>query len=148
MAEPSLPTSRVYVTVGGHDYELVPTAKLTFPETKEAKRISGGMALVDLEQGIQKSDPDAWFAWIYVSVRRATPTITEQELIDQIGDTPIVAVIGSVREEALEVATPDPPAPTSTSGGETTPNGSGSGETTPLLSTLATAGQPTSETPT
>jgi hypothetical protein len=54
-----------------------------------------------------------------------------------------MAVIATAEEEAPEVAAPDPPAPGSKSDADEQPNGSGSGETIPELSTLETSGQPT-----
>lgn len=89
MSDDPRPAERVYVTVNETRYELVQTSKLTFPETKEAKRISG-MPLVDMEVALGKADPDAWFAWMYVSIRRTQPTLTERQLEQAIGDTPIV----------------------------------------------------------
>jgi hypothetical protein len=139
MADDPRPAARVYVTVNEQKIELVPTAKLTWPETKEAKRVSG-MPLVEMEEGLQKADPDAWFAWIYVSLRRVYPKTTEAELEAAIGDTPIIAVIESVEEEAPEVAAPDPPAFPSPSVSAAPRNGGDSGEKTPQLSTLETAG--------
>jgi hypothetical protein len=139
MSDDPRPATRVYVTVNEQKVELVPTSKLTWPEVREAKRVSG-MALVDLEQGLKDADPDAWFAWIYVSLRRAYPSTTEAELEAAIGDVPMVAVIESVEGEASEVAAPDPPASPFTSASDEPTNENGSGETTPPLSTLETAG--------
>lgn len=139
MADPS-PAKRVYVTVNEIRYELVPTDKLTFPETKEAKRVSEGMSLAEIEEGIKNVDPDAWFAWMYVSIRRSWPKLTPAELTQAIGDTPIAAIIESVEEEASEVAGGDPPAQRLPSVEPVQQNGNGSGEKTPELSTLETAG--------
>lgn len=138
------PAERVFVTVGGQEWELVPTDKLTMPELHEAKRVSKGMALVDMETGLGKADVDAWFAWLYVSIRRKAPALTEAELTRMIGDTPIAAIIQSVRDETPEVAAADDPlSMTSTTVEPDSPNGNGSGETTPEPSTLETFGQPT-----
>jgi len=139
MSDDPRPAERVYVTVNETRYELVQTSKLTFPETKEAKRISG-MPLVDMEVALGKADPDAWFAWMYVSIRRTQPTLTERQLEQAIGDTPIVAIIESVEKEAPEVAAADPPAHASASDASVQQNGKGSGEKIPEPSTLETAG--------
>lgn len=141
------PAARVYVTVGGKRWELTPTNKMTWPEAKEAKRICG-LALVDMEAAIQKADPDAWFAWLFVSIRRQWPALTEADLTHAIGDTPIVAVIETVEDDAPEVAFPDPPASASVSDATANGNDSDSGSTTLLPSTRGTAGQPTSLTQT
>ena len=101
------------------------------------------MPLVDMEQAIQKADADAWFAWMYVSIRRQWPALTEKMLEDAIGDTPVVAVIETVEREAHEVAAPLPPVRAPESGAVELRNGSGFGEPTPLPSTLATSGQRT-----
>jgi hypothetical protein len=132
----------VYVTVDGQRWQMVPLEKLTWPETKELKRLSE-MPMAVASKALKQSDPDAWFAWLYVSIRRQRPTLTEAELTAAIGDTPLMAVIATAEEEAPEVAAPDPPAPGSKSDADEQPNGSGSGETIPELSTLETSGQPT-----
>jgi hypothetical protein len=142
----TLPASRVFLTLKDMRWELIPTGKLTFPETKEAKRVSGGMSLVDLEAGIAKADSDAWFAWMFVSIRRVHPTLTEAELMGAIGDTSVVDLIAGLEREAPEAATPDPlgsagPEPLNGPGGP--PNENGSSETIPELSTLETSGEPT-----
>jgi hypothetical protein len=142
MSDPR-PAKRVYVTIAEVRHELVPTSKLTFPETKVMKRVSEGMALVEIEQGIAKADPDAWFAWIYVSLRRKRPTLTVEELETAIGETPIVAVINSAEDEASEVADPDPPAQRLANGSDEQPSDNGSGEKTQPPSIPAIAGPPT-----
>lgn len=147
MADPT-PTKRVFVTVADTKWELVPTDKLTFPETKEIKRVTSspgvpGMSLGDLDAGIKSMDGDAWFAWLYVSIRRKSPTLTVAELEATIGDTPVAAVVETVEAEAPEVADPDPPAQASTSDADAQLNGNGSGEKTPPASIPATAGPPT-----
>lgn len=139
------PAKRLFVTIAEVRWELVPTGKLTWPETVEAKRISG-MPIVDMEVGIGKADPDAWFAWMYVSIRRKRPTLTEAELMAAIGDTPLVAVIESVEEEGPEVADPDPLAQPLTSDDAAEPNGSGSSEKIPPLSIPETSGHLSSQT--
>jgi len=114
MSDAPSPSKRAFVTINGQRWELVPTDKLTFPETKEAKRVSSdehgrnGMSLAELSEGIKSMDGDAWFAWMYVSIRRKWPTLTVTEFAEAIGDTPVAAVIETVEEEASEVADPDP----------------------------------------
>jgi hypothetical protein len=140
MSDKPEPAFRSYVTINELRWELVPTDKLTWPEVKEAKRVSG-MALLDMEGGLLKADPDAWFAMLFVSIRRQWPTLTEKELEDAIGDTPIMAVLDSIEKEAPEVAGPVPPAkqpepPTSVK----RPDENGSGDETRQPSTLETVG--------
>lgn len=136
------PVSRVFVTIGGTRWEMVPTGKLTWPEAKEAKRVCG-MPLVDMEAAIQKADPDAWFAWMLVSIRRQWPSLTERELETAIGDTPVAAVIETAESEMVEVSDPLPPAQAPGNGADSEKNGNGSGELTPPFSTLETAGHQT-----
>jgi hypothetical protein len=141
----TLPTSRVFVTLKDTRYELIPTGKLTFPETREAKRISGGMSLVDLEAGIAKADADAWTAWLFVSIRRMHP-VTEAELAAAIGDTSVVDLIAGLERAAPEAATPDPlgsAGPEPPNGPAGLPNENGSSETTPELSTPGISGAQT-----
>jgi hypothetical protein len=63
------PEARVYVTVDGQRWQMVPLEKLTWPETKELKRLSE-MPMAVASKALKQSDPDAWFAWLYVSIRR------------------------------------------------------------------------------
>lgn len=143
MSDDPHPAKRAYVTIDGRRWELVPTNKLTFPETKEAKRVSGGMSLVEIEQGVENADPDAWFAWLYVSIRREWPALTVAELERAFADTPLVAVIATVEARAPEVADPNPPAQAPPSGADELPNGNGSGEKTQQPSTPETSGHRT-----
>lgn len=142
MTDDPRPAERVFVTVDDLRWELVPTDKLTFPEAKEVKRVCE-MSLAELEEGLKVIDGDAWFAWIYVSIRRKQPKLTVAELEQMIGDTPISAVIESVENETPEVAAPNPPARASLSDADEQTNGGGSGEKTQVLSTLETAGHRT-----
>jgi hypothetical protein len=96
--EEQTPDTLTYVTLGGDRYELVPTAKLTFPEIRLIKKMTG-MSLVELETGLAGADPDAWFAWLFVSMRRQHPTIQESDLENLIGDSPLLAVIEAVKSE-------------------------------------------------
>ena len=106
--EPIAPEQRTYITVNERRWELVPPAKFTWAEAREAKRVSGGMTLIELEEGIPTFDPDAWFAWIYVSVKREWPTVTVVELEAAIGDTPLTAVLGTLEADGAEVAADGP----------------------------------------
>jgi hypothetical protein len=139
MLDPS-PAKRAYVTVADITYELVATEKLTFPESRELKRVSGGMSLAEAEKGINSLDTDAWFAWMFVSIKREWPTLTTDELESAIGETPILAVIKSVTQEVPEVANQDPPEPPPESVPLEQTNGSDSGEKTPQLSTPGPVG--------
>jgi hypothetical protein len=148
MADDPRPEPRAYVTIAETEWELVPTGKLSWPEAKEIKRVTAspgvpGMALVDLERGLASSDPDAWLAWIYISIRRTRATVTIAEIEALIGDTPVVAVIETVRRDAPEVAAPDPPARTSENASVEQKNGSGSGEKIQPPSTPVTVGNQT-----
>jgi hypothetical protein len=143
MIEDPRPAKRVFITVAEQRWELVPTDKLTFPETKEVKRVSDGMSLKELNEGITNVDGDAWLAWIYVSIRRKWPTLTFEELVQTIGDTPVADLIETLEEETPEVAAADPPARPALNGVGEQQNGNGSGEKIPQPSTLATAGPPT-----
>ena len=106
--EPIAPEQRTYITVNERRWELVPPAKFTWSEAREAKRVSGGMTLIELEEGIPTFDPDAWFAWIYVSVKREWPTVTVVELEAAIGDTPLTAVLGTLEADGAEVPDASP----------------------------------------
>lgn len=138
-----IPASRIYITVAGNRYALVPTDKLLSPELRELKRVSG-LALAPFTKAIEDADWDAWFAWIYISMRRERANLTEAQLENEIGDTPPVAVIGSVEEETPEVAATDPlDNGDESSASESTQNGNGSGATIPPLSTSDPSGHRT-----
>jgi len=143
MSEPR-PAVRITIPIGGVVRDLIPTEKLTLPELKTVKRVSGGMALADFEDGLKKGDGDAWLAWIYVSLLRVQPTLTVQELEQVIGDEPLIGLVEKVEREAPEVAQPDPPDLTSSNGSAATTNDNGSGGKTPEPSTAAISGHPTS----
>lgn len=136
------PGERRYVTLQEARYELAPIEKLTFPESKLVKSMCG-MGLGSFGQAIQDLDGDAWFAYLFVSIRRQHPSFTEADLDRLVGDTPLIVVIETLADETPEVALPDPPALPSLSGDGDPKNGNGSGETIPQPSTLATAGQRT-----
>lgn len=129
--ETPTPTVRTFVTVDGTKYELVDFDKMTWPETKVAKQVSG-MNLAQMEQGCLGMDPDAWFAWVLVSIRRQQPRLTERDLEQMIGDTPLVAIVETVEREEPEVSHPDVPPDLSpdTSSTSTPLSSNGSGEST------------------
>ena len=109
--EPIAPERRSFITINERKWELFSPGKFSYPETREAKRVSGGMTILDIEEGIPKLDTDAWFAWIYVSVKREWPTVTVVELEAALGDTAWTAVVGTLELEAHEVADGVPLAP-------------------------------------
>lgn len=137
MADPDEPLA-VFITVADMEYELAPTNKLTFPEVRELKAASGGMTLKQVEEGIQEADPDAWVGWIFVSVRRKWPNLTLEEFFQAIGDTPMIEVIATVRQEEDE---PSPPVVAADAAALTpSPDSNGSSTVTPLSSTPVISG--------
>lgn len=143
------PAKRVLITLAGREWQLVPMHKLTLPESTEAKRLSGGMSLADMEEGIGKADSEAWFAWLFVSIRRQWPTLTVKDLEAAIGDIPLLEVIESVKvddPEGHEVGRPPDSAPQS--GADNPTSEDGSSEKTQAPSTPGTSGSPLSPTQT
>lgn len=143
MSNDPRPTKTVVVTIDGQRWEMTPLDKLTFPETKELKRVSDGMSLKEVGEGIEGIDGDAWFAWMYVSIRRKCPTLTVAELEAAIGDTPVGAIVEAAETVAPEGADADPPAPASANDALEQQNDNGSGEKTLPHSTLETVGHRT-----
>lgn len=139
--EEKRPAQRVYVTVGHREFLVVATDKLSMPELREAKRISG-MPLADMEVAFAKADPDAWTAMLYVSIRRVEPTLTVEDLDRMFGDTPLMAIVETIRDETPEVAVPDPLASTSTNDNNDQKNELDSGEKILPVSTPVTSGSP------
>ena len=129
------PETRTVFKIGESPYELVPPAKMSYPELRELKRVSQGMTPAEVERALVDSDPDAWFATILVSMRRVAPQITEAKLEEMLGDRPLVSVIATLENEGPEVADDSPP-----EGEQGGRNGTVSGETTPQLSTLVVSG--------
>ena len=140
--EPIAPERRSFITINERKWELFSPGKFSWSESRDAKRVSNGMTILDIEEGIPKLDTDAWFAWIYVSVKREWPTVTVVELEAALGDTAWTAVVGTLELEAQEVADA---VPLELGGDVNGMNDSADfGSPTPPVSTPETHGTPTS----
>ena len=109
----------------GVSYRLIPTTEWDFRDALFGKQASGGMSVLQVEQGVMQADPDACIAMMAVSLHRDRTTATAEKLRDEIvesglrvvdwfeqldrseiGDTQ--AVMDGPPEDAAEAATPSP----------------------------------------
>lgn len=71
-------------THNGATYDVVATDMWDFGDATFAKRASGGMSVVDIEQGVMRLDPDAVIGFMAVSIHRVRKTVTAEKLRDEI----------------------------------------------------------------
>lgn len=128
------------VKIGESRYEIVPIQNMSWGELRDLKRLSG-MLPGDIGNALNGADPDAWFAVLYVSIRRVAPQLTENRLEGMLTDHPLIEIAKSVETiEPVEVELPPPSvSPTVLELAKSEP---ASGETTPLVSTLEVSGVP------
>lgn len=71
-------------THNGATYDVVPTDMWDFGDAMFAKHASGGMSVVDIEQGVMRLDPDAVIGFMSVSIHRVRKTVTAEKLRTEI----------------------------------------------------------------
>ena len=143
IAKTATPRRRATFRIGESSYELVSVQEMTWPELRVLKSIAG-MSPVKAEEGLLEADPDAWFAFAFVSIRRTAPQLTRERLEQMLQENKLVAIMESL--EAGEMDPPLPPEPAPTSVEPTSTGAEPSGEPTQLSSTPATSGLPVSST--
>lgn len=126
--------------IGESTYEVVSTQDMDFEEARIVKRLTGGMGLGTYEAAIADGDPDAWFAQVFISLRRTNPQITEKKVEELLSGQKLVAIYKSL--ERVEEVEPDPPASLPPSAAAANSNGDNAGGNTrsSLEETLETAG--------
>jgi hypothetical protein len=117
------------ITINDVEYELLSIDKLTFDEQSELKKLTGGLSLQKIAQGLDEMDVDAWRGVILVSVQKQNPRFRPATL----GALNMVDLIAAINDDAdVEEPTEDPP-PVATGLVAESPNGSpissGSGAT-------------------
>lgn len=92
-----------YFTVDGARYDFVPTTQWTFAEARLAKQISGGLAVVEIEQRMMLADPEALLAAMVVSIGRVNRKITP----DALEQARLMAFFEELTEQAEERSAAD-----------------------------------------
>jgi len=88
-------------------------ARVNASEARLAKRISGGLAPVELERRRWLLDPDAWLAALAVAMRRAGSDATSDEIdLDELVLTDIVDTSTAAARAALAAAESSDEGPT------------------------------------
>jgi len=65
-------------------YTVVPTDEWDFRDGVFAKQATGGMAVVEIEQGVMRLDPDAVIGFMAVSLHRVRRSATPEKLREEI----------------------------------------------------------------
>lgn len=129
----ALPTANAgTVKIGESKYEIVPVHKMNWPELRALKRLAG-MPPNDVGAAMSGLDPDAWFAILYVSIKRVSPALTEEKLEQMLVDHPLVEIVATA--EQIPAETPLPPPPASPSVEPSVEPEPSSGDATPPAST-------------
>lgn len=66
------------------EYELLSTSEWTFADAVYAKKVSGGMSVAEIEQGVQNADPDATVAFMAVAIHRVRQTAEPERLREEL----------------------------------------------------------------
>jgi hypothetical protein len=137
-------TDDVTFKIGNTTYPFVFPDKMSFPEQRELKRMSGGMTPSRVFSMLQEMDPDAWCSVMIVCMRRVDPGVKDNAL-DKL-DYPMelaVAVLGAYDEAAKAdaVAEDDAPLLEAASAAEPEP------EKQPAISSTPTNGTEPATTP-
>jgi hypothetical protein len=108
--------------IGESLYELVSTQDMDFEEARIVKRLTGA-GLGSFELGILDGDPDAWFAQVFIALRRTNPRITEQQVNELLSGQKLVAIYRSLKEpEGDEPSPPASPPSSDADGSKTEPS--------------------------
>jgi hypothetical protein len=85
----------------GFPLELAADGGPTWDEWRELKRLSGGVLPAEFDQALGNSDPDAWRAYVLVSVRRSDPR-AKDNLLDGLDFIAILADWWERRKREVE----------------------------------------------
>ena len=111
------------IKLNGRGYPLLLLDALTWKEWREAKRMSG-VNPANFFTALKELDPDAWTAYVLISVRRENPAILDDALDDENFMEAITAWLATVTDEEIVGADAGPPVPTPTAPALAgTPNG-------------------------
>lgn len=82
----------VTINIDGEQFELVRLDTLSFGEQRELKRLSGGMSIRQIAEGLEELDADAFFGLVLFSIRRKRPDF-KAETLEALNFTKIVSDI-------------------------------------------------------
>jgi hypothetical protein len=119
------------------EYELLSIDKLTFEEQKRLKKLTGGMSLQKIADGLDEMDADAWYGVVLLSCQKQNPRFVEASL----GAMNMVDMLGAMTDDEEETAEVPPPVATVTVAAEPL---NGSTNSLDSAATPETPGIPTS----
>lgn len=125
------------ITINEREYDLLSIDTLTFAEQRKLKKITGGMSLSRIAEGLDEMDADAWYGVTLLSVQKQNPRFTEAEL----AEVNMVDLLGSMKDEDEEEVDEDPPALAAPEAAAASP--SASTNSSAGAATLETPGTPT-----
>lgn len=94
------------ITIRDVEYELLSLDKLTFDEQRKLKKLTGGMSLQKIADGLDEMDADAWYGVVLLSCQKLNPrfvaaTLDEMNMVDLLG--------AMKDEDEVEESVEDPP---------------------------------------
>ncbi len=94
------------ITIDEVEYELLSIDKLTFEDQRRLKKLTGGMSLQRIADGLDEMDADAWYGVVLLSCLKLDPRFVEARL----NRMNMVDLLGAMKEDP-EVGEPasDPP---------------------------------------
>ena len=126
------------ITISGTEYELLSIDKLTFDEQRRLKKLTGGMSLQKIADGLDEMDADAWYGVVLLSCQKQEPRFVAG-ILDSLN---MVDLLGAMTDdEEAEEDAGDPPQVATATVAADSPNGSTSSSDS--VETLETPGIPT-----
>lgn len=103
-------------------YNLTAVDKLSFSDQRKLKRLTDGMSLQEIMEGVGKGDVDACFGVIMLSAQKENPKFSEEDLNDVNMMDVLNSITSGDEDDAVPppAVTPDASAP-DPSGDATTP---------------------------
>jgi hypothetical protein len=92
------------------EYELLSIDKLTFDEQSTLKKLTGGMSLQKIANGLDEMDVDAWRGVILLSCQKQNPRFLPATL----GALNMVDLLGAMTDDEEEAVDDPPPVATVT----------------------------------
>ncbi|MCC6743426.1 MAG: hypothetical protein IT175_06160 [Acidobacteria bacterium] len=115
------------IKIGGRSYPIEGVKALTWKERRELKRLTG-MTPAEFDEVFEQGDPDAWYGYVLVNIRRTDPTFPDDGLDDTNFDEAIGSWVASLKEpDEGDAVPPDGSPPNGNGGTEPEPTGSSAG---------------------
>jgi hypothetical protein len=102
------------------EYELLSIDKLTFDEQRKLKKLTGGMSLQKIADGLDEMDADAWYGVVLLSCQKQDPRFVPG-MLDSMN---MVDLLGAMADDEVEVSVEDPPPIATALVAAESPNGS------------------------